>query len=221
MWFGTEHFMSVNSFHCGTKPSSQQRKWTRPGSVLDLSLLSRSWRTGQYFGIDALHTLGVKWRTGEHHPIYSKDFQIPFHFFLFWMNLFPNSGTESQDFSFSLLALPRPVVGPPPGSGHWVSWHPPHDIEKPSCGSIQSSFVFSQQWVNLENGPFSFRCRNYFLLTFIYTAAATEFLFVCLQTKAVEMASPDLKTNKKDLGATDRLAQAHGREGNTFSGHCQ
>lgn len=87
-----------------------------------------------------------------------------------------------------------------------------YDIEKPSdCaayGSVRSSFVFSHQWVNLGNGPFSFRCRNYFLWTFIYTAAATEFLFFCLQIKTVEMASPDLKTEKKDLDATDRLAQA-------------
>lgn len=76
-----------------------------------------------------------------------------------------------------------------------------YDIDKPSdCtayGSVRSSFVFSHQWVNLGNGPFSFSCRNYFLWTFIYTAAATEFLFFCLQMKTVEMASPDLNIEKK------------------------
>lgn len=100
-----------------------------------------------------------------------------------------------------------------------------YDIDKPSSctayGSVRSCFVFSHQWVNLGNGPFSFRCRNYFLWTFIYTAAATEFLFFGLQMKTVEMASPDLNTEKKDLDATDRLAQAHGRGGNTCFGRCQ
>lgn len=117
--------MSVDSFHCEAMPSSQQRKGSRSGTATpavscpqqsshgSFSFFPPSW-TRQYFHINALYTLGMKRRTGEHRLISQQKIWNPLLLFLVLNEPVFQLNGRQPTITFSTLTLPSPVAGPPP-----------------------------------------------------------------------------------------------------------